>query len=150
MPFDKPVELFLTEDHESELELFRMALKQWKRKFNLTTASNGEEALTLLTNGLSHKYIPDLIILDLNIPRLDGLELLKEIKTHKTLKLIPTIMFSSSANSEEIIEAYKLNVNSFVQKPISLDQYRIVVKAFEFWWFDIVHLPDGKSLKADY
>jgi two-component system, chemotaxis family, response regulator Rcp1 len=143
-------EIFLCEDNPPDVLLFQKGLRKWSIHCNLTVCDNGTQAVGRLISEIEEPYIPDLIVLDQNMPGLKGTEILIDLKSHPKLKLVPTIMFSGSSSSREIMDAYGFHANAFVQKPTNVIRYLEVVKAMEYWWFDIVHLPDGKPLRENY
>lgn len=139
----KPVEILLVEDNPGDVRLTVEALKDGKVSNNLSVVGDGVEALAFLRG--EGKYAnasrPDLILLDLNLPRKDGREVLAEIKTDEHLKRIPVVVLTSSEAEQDILKAYDLHVNCYITKPVDLDQFIKVVKSIECFWFTIVKLP---------
>jgi len=139
----KFVEILLIEDNPGDARLTQEALKAGKIKNNLHIMCDGEEATDFLFK--KNKYInaprPDLIILDLNLPRKNGQEVLAEIKNDENLKSIPVIILTISKSEEEIIKSYNLHANCFLTKPIDLNKFFEVVKSIEDFWLTLVKLP---------
>lgn len=139
----RPVEILLVEDNAGDVELAREGLRECKISNNLHVVGDGVEAGEFLRR--SGRYAsrprPDLIILDLNLPRRDGRELLREIKEDDTLKLIPVVVLTTSAAEEDILRSYALHANCYVTKPLGIEQFLQVVKSIENFWFTIVQLP---------
>jgi CheY-like chemotaxis protein len=136
------------EDNPGDVRLTVEALKEGKVHNNLSVVADGVEALAFLRRG--RKYAdaprPDLILLDLNLPRKDGREVLAEIKADESLKRIPVIILTTSQAEEDILKAYDLNGNCYITKPVDLEQFFTVVKSIEGFWLTIVKLPpDGKG-----
>jgi len=139
----KLVEILLIEDNPGDARLIREALKDGKMKINLTIMTDGEEGTDYLFK--RKKYInalrPDLILLDLNLPKKNGREVLAEIKNDEILKSIPVIILTMSKAEEDIIKSYNLHANCFITKPIDLMKFFEVVKLIEGFWLTIVKLP---------
>ena len=139
----RPVEILLVEDNPGDVRLTREALREGKVRNNLAVASDGVEAIAYLRKEGEHAGAvrPDLILLDLNLPRKDGLEVLAEIKADPSLRNIPVVVLTSSQAEEDIVRAYDLHANCYVTKPVDLDQFIRVVESIEDFWFTIVKLP---------
>jgi len=137
------VEILLIEDNPGDARLTQEALKDGKVKTNLHIVYDGEEATDFLfkRNHYQNAPRPDLIILDLNLPKKNGHEVLAEIKTDDNLKSIPVIIFTISKAEEDIIRSYNLHANCFLSKPIDLNKFFEVVKSIEDFWFTLVKLP---------
>ncbi|HEY2952920.1 MAG TPA: response regulator [Verrucomicrobiae bacterium] len=137
------MEILLVEDSPGDARLAKEALKEAKVHNNLTVAKDGEEALEFLHRRGRHVAAPrpDLILLDLNLPRKDGREVLAEIKAHDSIKRIPVVVLTTSEAEEDVLKAYNLNANCYVTKPVDLDQFIKVVKSIEDFWLTIVKLP---------
>ncbi|CAN5834996.1 response regulator [soil metagenome] len=142
-PLSRPVEILLVEDNPGDVRLTREALREGKVRNNLNVASDGVEALAYLRREGQYAGAtrPDLILLDLNLPKKDGREVLAEIKQDPSLRHIPVVILSSSPAEQDIIRAYDLHANCYVTKPVDLDQFITVVKSIEDFWFTIVRLP---------
>ncbi|MBI5197982.1 MAG: response regulator [Nitrospirae bacterium] len=121
------------------------ALKEGKVKNRIHVARDGEEALAVLRRREGHAAVPrpDVILLDLNLPRKDGREVLSEIKRDPDLRKIPVVVLTTSKAEEDVLRAYELNANCYITKPVDLDQFIKVVQAIEDFWFTIVRLPSG-------
>jgi two-component system, chemotaxis family, response regulator Rcp1 len=138
-----PIEILLVEDSPGDVRLTREALKEGKVRNNLHVVHDGEEALSSLRG--EGEFLgaprPDLILLDLNLPKKDGREVLEEIKTDAVLALIPAVVLTSSQAEEDICRAYSLHANCYVTKPVELEQFIAIVRSIESFWFTIVKLP---------
>jgi CheY-like chemotaxis protein len=139
----RPVEVLLVEDNPGDVRLTREALKEGKIRNNLHVARDGVEALAFLRRQGEHAGAPrpDLILLDLNLPRKDGREVLTEIKEDASLRQIPVVVLTSSQAEEDIVRAYDLHANCYISKPVDLDQFINVVRSIEDFWFTVVKLP---------
>jgi CheY-like chemotaxis protein len=139
----KPVEILLVEDNPMDVIVTREALKEGKVCNNLSVVQDGEEAIEFLRREgrYANAPRPDVVLLDLNLPKKDGLAVLSEIKDDPTLKYIPVIVLTTSKAEEDIVKSYKLHANCFITKPVDLDQFTAVVKSIEDFWFEIVKLP---------
>jgi CheY-like chemotaxis protein len=138
------VELLLVEDNPGDVFLTREALKSVSLPVRLTVARNGEEALDLLhRRGTAFRDAPtpDLILLDLNLPRVNGREVLSEIKSHPVLKRIPVLVMTTSCSGLDVERAYSLNANCYIAKPMDLDEFVRIVKSIEEFWLRTVTLP---------
>jgi len=140
-----PVEILLVEDNPADVRLTREALKEGKISNNLSIARDGVEALEYLRKLGKFTTAPDvdLILLDLNLPRKDGREVLAEVKMDERLKHIPVVVMTTSKAEEDILKSYNLHANCYVVKPIDFDKFIQVVKAIEDFWVSIVTLPKG-------
>ncbi|MET0396488.1 MAG: response regulator [Longimicrobiaceae bacterium] len=139
----RPVEVLLVEDNPGDVRLTREALKEGTVRSNLHVARDGVEALAFLRRQGEHAGVPrpDLILLDLNLPRKDGREVLTEIKEDASLRQIPVVVLTSSQAEEDIRRAYDLHANCYITKPVDLDQFINVVRSIEDFWFTVVKLP---------
>ena len=137
------IEILLVEDNPGDVRLTREALKDGKIVNNLHVAEDGVDALAFLRReGKYHNAVrPELILLDLNLPKKDGREILAEIKADKELKRIPVVILTSSAAEQDIVKSYNLHANCYVTKPVDLDQFINVVKSIEHFWLTVVKLP---------
>jgi CheY-like chemotaxis protein len=138
-----PVEILLVEDNPGDVRLTIEALKDGKMRNGLNVVEDGIEALAYLRR--EGKYTdaprPDLILLDLNLPKKDGREVLAEIKADENLRLIPVVVLTTSQAEEDILKAYGLNANCYITKPVDLDQFIKIVKTIEEFWLTMVKLP---------
>ena len=145
-PPGRPIEILLVEDNPGDVRLTREVLKEGKLLINLRAVEDGVEALAFLRR--EGKYAdatrPDLILLDLNLPKKDGREVLAVIKADEHLRRIPVVVLTVSQAEEDILKSYNLNANCYISKPVDLDQFIRVVKSIEDFWLTIVKLPpDG-------
>jgi len=137
------VEILLVEDNPGDVRLTVEALKEGKVLNNLSVAEDGQEALAFLRREgkYAHAPRPDLILLDLNLPKKDGREVLAEIKADEGLKTIPVVVLTTSEAEEDIVRAYNLHANCYITKPVGLDEFLRVVEMVEGFWLSIVKLP---------
>jgi two-component system, chemotaxis family, response regulator Rcp1 len=149
--FMKPVEILLVEDNPGDVRLTKEALKEAKVINNLTVLKDGVEALAFLRQqGMYDKAAtPHLILLDLNLPRKDGREVLAEIKADDKLKRIPVVVLTTSQDEQDIYKSYNLHANCYVTKPVDLEQFMTVVKSIEDFWLGIVMLPKNGFRRRD-
>ncbi len=139
----KPVEILLVEDNKGDVGLIEEVFEEAKIKNSLHVAEDGEEAMLYLhaEGKFSGSRRPDIILLDLNLPKKDGREVLREIKEDINLKNIPVIILTSSSAENDITRAYELHANAYVTKPLDFDQFIKVVGSIESFWLEIVKLP---------
>ncbi|CAN5541991.1 response regulator [soil metagenome] len=142
----RAVDILLVEDSPGDVMLTVEALRDAKVHNNLHVVRDGEEALAFLRQEGAHANSPrpDLILLDLNLPRYGGREVLAEIKADPHLRRIPVVVLSTSDDVEDVLHAYDLNANCYVTKPVDLDQFVRVVQAIDEFWLSLVRLPKGK------
>jgi CheY-like chemotaxis protein len=140
------VEILLVEDNPGDVLLTREAFSEARFNSNINVARDGEEALAYLKReeGFEDTTTPDLILLDLNFPRLDGCEVLKAIKEDENLRRIPVVVLTSSKAEQDVLKTYNLYANSYLAKPADLTSFVDIVKAIENFWFSLVILP-GKD-----
>ncbi|MBD2516097.1 MAG: response regulator [Desmonostoc geniculatum HA4340-LM1] len=138
-----PIEVLLVEDNPGDAQLTRIALEDSKISIHLNVVEDGVEAMAFLRK--QEKYVnaahPDIVLLDLNLPKKDGREVLAEIKADENLKRIPVVVLTTSQAEEDIIKAYNLSANCYITKPVDFDQFVKIVKSIENFWFAIVKLP---------
>ena len=139
----RPVEILLIEDNPGDVRLTEEALGEGKVCNNLTLARDGVEAMAILRRegDYADAERPDLILLDLNLPKKDGRQVLIEIKEDPDLRRIPVVILTSSKAEEDVVRAYDLNANCYITKPVDLDQFLFVVKSIEDFWLSVVMLP---------
>lgn len=131
----EPVDILLVEDNQDDIELTQEALTIGKVVNTLTVARDGQEALRyLFGNGTAPEKIPGLILLDLRLPRVDGIEVLKRIKQEPILRRVPVVILTTSKRDEDIVHSYDLGVNSYIQKPVLFEKFIETVKALELYW----------------
>jgi chemotaxis family two-component system response regulator Rcp1 len=142
----KPIELLLVEDSEPDVRLTMEALREAKVKNRLWVVEDGVEALEFVRR--QGRYAdaprPDLILLDLNLPRKDGRQVLKEIKSDESLKRIPVVILTTSKSEEDVLRAYDLHANCYITKPVDFNRFMEVVKSIEDFWLTVVRLPEEK------
>lgn len=144
--YGHPINILLVEDNPADVRLTQEVLKDAKVRNTLTVVGDGEEAMALLRREGKHATAlrPDLILLDLNLPKMDGRELLAEIKSDENLKIIPVIILTTSTSEEDILKSYGLHANCYITKPVDLDQFVKVVQSVEDFWLTIVKLPKNE------
>jgi two-component system, chemotaxis family, response regulator Rcp1 len=139
----QPLEVLLVEDSPGDVRLTQEALKDAKVHINLRVVRDGIDAMAFLMREGEYATTsrPDLILLDLNLPRKDGREVLKEIKENPELKSIPVVILTTSASEADILRSYMLHANCYITKPVNLDGFLTVVKSIDSFWLSIVKLP---------
>lgn len=143
----KPVEILLVEDNPGDVRLILEAFREGKVANIMRVATDGEEALAILRREGPHATAkrPDIIMLDLNLPKKDGREVLAEIKMDPNLKRIPVMILTSSKAEEDIVKSYNLYANCYITKPVGLDQFIQVARTIEDFWLTIVKLPPNEE-----
>jgi chemotaxis family two-component system response regulator Rcp1 len=142
MAANNPIKILLVEDNPGDVRLIKEVFKDAKIFNAMEVAYDGETAMEILRKGGSNDgFNPDLILLDLNLPKKDGREVLREIKNDEVLKCIPVVILTTSNAEDDLIETYKMNANCYITKPVDLDQFINVVKSIENFWLSIVKLP---------
>src|SRR5271170_4878827 len=138
-----PIEVLLVEDSPGDVRLTREAFKDAKVHINLHVAPDGAEAMDFLNRAGKHSNVPrpDLILLDLNLPKKDGREVLDEIKQSPALKSIPVVVLTTSSSDADILRSYRLHANCYITKPVGLDGFLEVVKSIDSFWLSVVKLP---------
>jgi chemotaxis family two-component system response regulator Rcp1 len=139
----RPIEILLVEDNPGDVRLTIEALKEGKVSNNLSVARDGVEALAFLRRegSFSQATRPDLVLLDLNLPRKDGREVLAEIKVDPLLRRIPVVVLTTSKAEEDILRTYDLHANCYITKPVDLDQFISVIRSIDDFWLSVVKLP---------
>lgn len=139
----KRIEILLIEDNPGDARLALEAVREAKVNNRLNWVKDGVEAMQYLRKADSHTQAarPDLILLDLNLPKKDGREVLAEIKSDPQLRRIPVVVLTTSQAEEDILKAYNLNANCYITKPVDLEQFLKIVKSIEDFWLSIVKLP---------
>jgi CheY-like chemotaxis protein len=142
----KPAIILLAEDDKGDQELTRRALEQGKIRNDLRIVEDGEEALAYLFRRGKYKDPatsprPDLLLLDLNLPRVDGREVLERVRADAKLRRMAVVVLTTSRQEEDILRSYEVGCNSFITKPVGMDQFIRVIQALEEYWFQIVVLP---------
>lgn len=138
-----PIEILLIEDNPGDVRLTKEALKEGKIRNKLTVVGDGIEAMAYLRKEKKYKNStrPDLVLLDLNLPKLNGREVLTKIKKDPSLKTIPVVILTTSEADQDIYDSYDRYANCYITKPVDLDQFVKIVKTIEDFWFSIVRLP---------
>ena len=146
----KPIEILLVEDNPGDVRLTREALQDARVHNHMETVGDGIEALAYLKREgrYADAVCPDLVLLDLNLPRMNGFELLKTIKTDENLRLIPVVVLTTSKAEQDIVKSYDLHANAYVTKPVDLEQFIHVIRSIEDFWLEIVRLPDRDGTKS--
>lgn len=139
----RPIEILLVEDNEGDVYLTKKAFKEAKIVNTLHVAADGEQALTILNKEPPYEEsaTPDLILLDINLPKMNGREVLDQIKQKEHLRRIPVIILSSSESEKDILDMYDLHANSYISKPVDVEKFNEVATAIEDFWMGIVKLP---------
>jgi len=142
----EPIEILLVEDSPSDVDLTREALEDTKVHNNLSVVGDGVQALAFLRREGHYADAPhpDLILLDLNLPKKGGREVLAEIKSDPKLRRIPVVVLTTSTAEQDIVESYNLHANCYVKKPVDLDAFIQVVRSIDSFWLAIVKLPPGE------
>lgn len=139
----KPTEILLVEDNEGDIVLIKEALSEGGFQHHLSIVRNGEDAIQFLNREgqFASATLPDLIIMDINLPRMNGMEVLQFIKQHVLYRSIPVVMLTTSSSTRDILDAYRQHVNSYIIKPGNLQAYIGVVHSIMDFWINIVRLP---------
>ena len=141
----RPIEILLVEDSATDVMLAKEALEEAKLRNNLHVVKDGVEAMAFLRKEGKYSGVPrpDLMLLDLNMPRKDGREVLAEVKADDKLKYIPVVVLTTSHAQEDVLKAYGLHANCYIRKPVDFEQFANVVRAIDQFWFTVVTLPTG-------
>jgi CheY-like chemotaxis protein len=149
MDREGPIHILLAEDDPDDRMLTRRALVESRMETTVAAVTNGEELMQYLTRegayGEAEAPRPDLILLDLNMPRMDGREALREIKSDADLRRIPVVVLTTSEAEQDILQSYDLGVNAFVTKPVSFDALSEAMQSLGEFWFDLVKLPPERD-----
>lgn len=147
----RPAEVLLVEDNDNDAELTKIGFRRAKLAVNLQHVGNGEECMAFLRK--EGKYAdaptPDLILLDLNMPRMGGLEVLKEVARDDHLKHLPIVVLTSSEADKDVLMSYQLRCNSYIVKPIDFENFAKVIQSLTDYWFTVVVLPTTASSQID-
>jgi len=143
----RPIEILLVEDSPTDVLLTRESLASFRLLNTIHVVDNGEDALAFLRKEgpYSQAPRPDLVLLDLNLPRKDGREVLQEIKTDDRLRMIPVVILTSSKAEEDIVKSYDLHANSYICKPVEFDKFAEAMRCIGEFWFAVVTLPGSYS-----
>jgi CheY-like chemotaxis protein len=147
MNSERPMEVLLVEDSADDVFLTQEAFADAEREVNLHVARDGEEAMAFLRREGQNAEAPrpDLILLDLNMPRKDGREVLTEIRRDKALTDLPVVVLTTSSSDEDILHAYREHVNSYIRKPVTFDKFVEAVRGLGDYWFSLVTLPSARE-----
>lgn len=139
----EPVEILLAEDNPNDIKLTRKALKDGKMLNNLHVTEDGVETMKFLRQQGAHKDVPrpDIVLLDLEMPRKGGLEVLEDINADPELRRLPVVVLTSSEAEQDIVESYEHNANAYLTKPVGYQEFQEIVRKIEQFWFEIVKLP---------
>jgi CheY-like chemotaxis protein len=145
-PMGKPVEILLVEDNPGDVRLTREALQESKLYNNLHVVMDGEAAMDFVRQRGEYADMPrpDLVLLELNLPKKDGREVLEDIKADEELQSIPVVILTTSEADEDIVNTYELHANAYITKPVGMEKFIDVVKSVKDFWFTIVKLPDER------
>ncbi len=144
----RPVEVLLVEDNPGDVRLIKEVFKEGKVLINMAVAKDGEEAIEKLKQGSAQAggaQLPDIVLLDLNLPKKNGRDVLAEIKLDAGLRRIPVVILTGSKAEEDIVKTYELQGNCYITKPVDLDQFIRVIRDIENFWLTIVRLPGFRS-----
>ena len=138
-----PIEVLLVEDDPGDVLMTQEAFKDYKIANNLTVVNNGEDAIAYLRKQgrFADVPTPDLVLLDLNLPRRDGREVLRDIKSDEELRRIPIVVLTTSDSEEDVLASYELHANAYVRKPVDFDQFVAAVRAIDDFFITVVRLP---------
>jgi two-component system, chemotaxis family, response regulator Rcp1 len=138
-----PIRVLLVEDNPGDAQLTRDTLEQGKLLLHITVTTDGEDALDYLLGRGNYvgAELPDLIVLDLNLPKLGGREVLAEMKQHEQLARIPVVVLTSSDAERDVVMSYQLGASCYVTKPVGLEAFQAIVRSIESFWFTVVKLP---------
>ncbi len=144
----RPIEILLVEDSPSDTDLTLEALKDFKVRNHVSVVEDGVQAMQFLRRQEPYAQAPrpDLIMLDLNLPRKDGREVLAEIKADQALRAIPVVVLTTSRAEQDILRAYQLNANCYITKPVDFNQFLEVVRSIEAFWLFVVTLPPAQAV----
>lgn len=143
----RPAELLLVEDDSTDVLLTKKALQKGGFLNNLSVVKDGEEAMDFLhqRGDYTNAPVPDIILLDLNMPRKDGREVLQEVKTDESLQHIPIIVLTTSDAEQDVLKSYKLHANCYIKKPVDLHQFVDAIASLQSFWLSVVKLPRGET-----
>ena len=144
---EKPIDILLAEDSQTDAELTMEALASGKIRNNVYHVWDGEEAMAFLRREgqFADAVRPDLVLLDLNMPKLDGRDVLKEMRADDSLKVIPVVVLTTSSQDKDILESYGLSANNYIVKPVDLTQFFSVIQNVQEFWLKVVKLPPKTS-----
>ena len=143
----RPMQILLVEDSPSDAAMTAAALSEGSFAYDMHVVADGEDAMAFLRREGPFVDMPrpDLILLDLNLPRKDGREVLAEVKADASLQIIPIVVLTTSSAEVDIVRSYQLHANSYVTKPVNLDDFFETIRSIEHFWLTLVRLPDGTT-----
>jgi CheY-like chemotaxis protein len=143
----RPIRVLLIEDNPGDAELTKETLEAGKVHVEISIAIDGVEALARLRarTGAGGSELPDLILLDLNLPKLDGRQILTELKQDELLRRIPVVILTSSDAESDVVRSYELGASCYVTKPVGLESFQAIVRSVEDFWFSVVRLPSDRT-----
>ena len=143
MENDHVIEILLAEDSQADVRLTQEALKESNIRTNLSVVSDGHEAMAFLheQDNFADAPTPDVILLDLNMPRTSGREVLAEMQQHEDLKVVPVVVLTNSGEDSDVLDTYSLCANSYIRKPVDINDFFAVIRSIENYWFQTVTLP---------
>ncbi len=143
----QPIDVLLAEDDQGDVVLIKESLKHSKIVINMNVVKNGQECMEYLRRTGQYESVtkPDLVLLDLNLPKKDGRQVLTEMKIDQYLKKIPVVILTTSEAEADIAKTYEMGANCYVTKPVDFQQFQKVVNEIAHFWFTVVKLPDGKD-----
>lgn len=146
LKWSRPVEILLVDDNPADVALTQEAFQEGKLCNNLSVVNDGVDAMDFLRKRGQYASVPtpDIILLDLNMPRKDGREVLTEIKGDDVLKNIPVVILTVSKDDKDILESYRLHANCYIKKPVKFSEFVEIVRTLENFWFSVVTLPSKK------
>lgn len=144
------IEILLVEDNEGDIELTREAFSESKVRNNVHVVKDGQAALDFLLhqNGYENAVFPDVVLLDINLPKKDGKEVLKIVKSDPKVKHIPIVILTSSEAEKDIVKSYELHANCYITKPVTLESFMEVIRSVEEFWLGVVKLPMSREKSA--
>jgi CheY-like chemotaxis protein len=139
----KPIHVLMVEDNPGDADLTKQTLEEGKLYIELAVVLDGEQALAYLSKQppFAHAPRPDLVLLDLTLPKVSGSEVLKEMKRNDALRAIPVVVLTSSDTERDVVQSYQLGANCYITKPVGLDAFQAIVRRIECFWFTVVKLP---------
>jgi len=139
----KPIHILLVDDDEADILLTRRALQRDKLLLEVHEVQNGEDCMAFLRKQPPYEDAPrpDIVLLDLNMPRMGGLEVLEAVRADPELRFLPIVILTTSSSDEDIVRSYNLNANCYITKPVNLSEFKRVIGSIEHFWFTVVRLP---------
>jgi len=139
----KPIHILLVDDDEADVLLTRRALQRDKLLLEVHEVQNGEDCMAFLRKQPPYEDAPrpDIVLLDLNMPRMGGLEVLEAVRADPELRFLPIVILTTSSSDEDIVRSYNLNANCYITKPVNLSEFKRVIESIEHFWFTVVRLP---------